>query len=61
MIKPPKGITTMQGKREWLERQLPIPSTMKHSPSYQTLTNEAKIILMLMMSKERGGKHAGSC
>lgn len=61
MIKPPKGITTMRGKREWLERELPIPSTMKLSPAYLSLTDEAKIILMLMMDKEKGGNHADSC
>jgi len=60
MFKPPKDITTMRGKREWLERELPIPSTMKLSPAYLTLSDEAKIILMLMMSKEKGGSHARS-
>ncbi len=60
MIRPPAHLKTMQEKREWLERELPIPEDMRQSLAYQTLTDESKIILMLMMDKQREGTHAGS-
>jgi len=58
MIRPPIHIKTIREKREWLERELPIPEEMRRSPAYQTLTDESKIVLMLMLEKQRGGDHA---
>jgi len=43
-----------------LENKAHIPVEMKKSLAYRTLTDEAKIILLLMMIKERGDNHAGS-
>lgn len=60
MIRPPAHLKTMLEKREWLERELPIPEDMRQSLAYRTLTDESKIILMLMMDKQREGTHAGS-
>ncbi len=60
MIRPPDNLKTICEKREWLERELPIPEDMKRSLAYRTLTDEAKIILMLMMDKAEGGNHASS-
>ncbi len=60
MIKPPSHLKTMQEKREWLEKALPIPGDMQKSLAYRTLTDEAKIVLMLMLDKQRGASHAGA-
>ena len=60
MVRPPAHLKTMQEKREWLERELPIPRQMRRSPAYKTLTDEAKIVLMLMLDEQRGGGHASS-
>ena len=58
MIRPPDNLKTMTEKRDWLERALPIPEDMKISLAYRTLPDEAKIVLMLMIDKQRGGGHA---
>lgn len=58
MIKPPAHLKTMSERREWLEQELPIPEDMRQSLAYRTLTDESKIILMLMLNKQRGGSHA---
>jgi hypothetical protein len=50
----------MREKREWLEKNLPIPENIYRSVAYLTLTDEAKIILMLLMDRQRGGNHASS-
>ncbi len=57
MIRPPTHLKTMKEKREWLERESPLPDDMKRSLAYRTLTNEAKIVLMLLMDKAEGGNH----
>ena len=49
MIRPPDNLKTMIEKRVWLERELPIPDEIKRSLAYRTLTDESKIVLMLMM------------
>jgi len=58
MIKPPGHLKSMSEKREWLEKELPIPEDMRRSLAYRTLTDESKIVLMLMLDKQRGGGHA---
>jgi len=58
MIKPPAHLKTMRERREWLEKQLPVPEDMKWSPAYITLSDESKIVLLLMLSKQREGSHA---
>ncbi len=55
MIMPPSELKTMSEKREWLERELPIPEGIKKSLAYRTLTDEAKILLILMIEKQQGG------
>jgi len=60
MIRPPTHLKTMNEKRAWLERELPIPRDMRRSPAYRTLSDESKIILMLMMAERQGGDHASS-
>ncbi len=60
MIRPPDNLKTMNEKRAWLERELPIPDEVKQSLAYRTLTDEAKIVLMLMMEETDGGHHASS-
>ncbi|MGD0821022.1 MAG: hypothetical protein ABSA71_09790 [Desulfomonilia bacterium] len=60
MIRPPDNLKTISEKREWLEREIPIPDDMKRSLAYRTLTDEAKIVLMLMMEASDGGHHASS-
>lgn len=60
MIRPPVHLKTMSEKRELLERELPIPEDMRRSLAYRTLTDEAKIILILIMDKAEGGNHASS-
>ncbi len=58
MLRPPDSLKTMQSKREWLEKALPIPDDVKRSIAYRTLDDEAKIVLMLMIDKAEGGGHA---
>ena len=60
MIKHPAHLKTIQSKREWLEHELPIPDELKRSIAYRTLTDEAKIVLMLIMDKAEGGRHAST-
>ena len=60
MIRPPAHLKTMKDKRQWLERELPIPEDMQRSLAYRTLTDESKIVLMLMLDKQREGNHASS-
>ncbi len=60
MIRPPTHLKTMKEKREWLEHELPISNVMKRSLAYRTLTDEARIVLMLMLEKANGGNHASS-
>ncbi len=60
MIRPPVNLKTMEEKRKWLEEALPLPEGMRRSPAYQTLTDESKIILLLMFEKQRGGSYASS-
>jgi len=60
MIRPPVNLTTMEEKRQWLEEAIPLPEDMRRSPAYQTLTDESKIILLLMLEKQREGNHASS-
>jgi hypothetical protein len=55
MIKPPDDLKTVGERRKWLERELPIPPEMKQSRAYRTLTDEAKIVLLLMIGKQRKG------
>jgi ribonucleotide reductase beta subunit family protein with ferritin-like domain len=57
MIKPPDNLKTMGEKREWLERALPISKDLKRSRAYRTLSDESKIILMLMLEKQKRGGH----
>lgn len=58
MLRPPVNLKTMKEKRLWLEMALPLPEEIRRSPAYQSLTDEARIVLMLMIEKERGGPHA---
>ncbi len=58
MINPPTHLKTMRERREWLERELPIPENVRESPAYRTLSDESKIILMLMLRKQQGGSYA---
>ncbi len=60
MIRPPDNLKTMSEKRAWLEQALPMPRQMRRSPAYRTLTDEAKIVLMLMIEKQQGGNHASA-
>ena len=60
MIRPPDNLKTMSEKRQWLEHELPIPEDMKRSLAYRTLTDEAEIVLMLMMEETDGGHQASS-
>jgi len=60
MIRPPVNLKTMSERREWLEQELPIPEDMRQSLAYRTLNDESKIILMLMLDKQREVNHAGS-
>lgn len=55
MIKPPDDLKTVGERRKWLEHELPIPPEMKQSRAYRTLTDEAKIVLLLMIGKQRKG------
>ena len=54
MIKPPDHLVNMSEKREWLERELPISEDMKRSLAYRTLTDEAAVVLLLLLHKQRG-------
>jgi len=47
----------MSEKREWLEQKLPIPEDMSRSLAYRTLTDESKIVLLLMFEKQREGNN----
>jgi len=55
MIKPPDDLKTMGERRKWLERELPIPPEMKQSRAYRTLSDEAKIVLLLTIGRQRRG------
>ncbi len=57
MLRPPGTLKTISQKREWLEKVLPISEDILKSSAYRALTDEAKIILMLMLDKQRGEKH----
>lgn len=57
MIQPPIHLKTMSEKREWLEQKLPIPEDMSRSLAYRTLTDESKIVLLLMFEKQREGNN----
>jgi len=54
VIKPPDHLVNMSEKREWLERELPISEDMKRSLAYRTLTDEAAVVLLLLLHKQRG-------
>jgi len=41
----------MSEKREWLEKEISISEEMRMSKAYQSLADESKIILMLMLEK----------
>ncbi len=51
MIRPPTHLKTMSEKREWLEKEISISEEMRMSKAYQSLADESKIILMLMLEK----------
>jgi hypothetical protein len=57
-MRPPAYLQTMREKREWLEEALPIPEEIRNSRAYRELSDESKIILMLMMDRQRGDGHA---
>ena len=60
MIRPPDNLKAMCEKRDWLEREMPIPEEMRRSKAYRPLTDEAKIILMLAVQKKREMVYEGS-
>ncbi len=57
MFKCPDNLQTASQRRAWLEEKLPIPPELKKSKAYQELSENAKIILMLMIQKHQ--KHRG--
>jgi len=49
----PDTLKTARDRREWLEKALPLPSEIKRSGAYRALSDNAKIVLMLMLHKNR--------
>ncbi len=53
MIRCPDDLKTATERREWMEKNLPIPPEMKKSKEYQSLSDNAKIISMIIDHKQR--------
>jgi hypothetical protein len=49
----PDTLKTARERRKWLERELPLSSEIQRSEAYRALSDNTKIILMLMLHKNR--------
>ncbi len=60
MIRCPKNLKTASERREWLEKNLPLPPEVKRSKEYQALSDNAKIISLIMFYNKQQHRRRGS-
>jgi hypothetical protein len=49
----PDDLKTASERRKWLERKFPLSAEIINSEAYQSLSDNAKIVLMLILHKNR--------